>query len=295
MAIDLNDGMSLSSLQLDAFTSVAQTLNFSVAARRLGITQPSLSQRILNLEKELRETLFIREPSGIRLTETGRLLLKCSQERNAIEAEFLDALKNPHGDRISGLARIGAFSTLSRSVLLPKIASFKRAHPEARIQLLTRELHELPGLLRSGEADFIFTSQPPSHPNPTRQPAWAVHEAGVEENVLIESRSARLARRDTVYLDHDEQDRTTHDFWAIQKTRPAKLEREYFDEIYAIIDAVAEGLGRAVVPLHLIEKDKRVKVVQGWKPLKVPYSLVYPKQAYYTRFQLKLISEFTQA
>jgi DNA-binding transcriptional LysR family regulator len=61
--------------QLKYFLRVAETLNFSVAARELFITQSTLSQQILNLEHELDQQLFERNSHEVLLTESGLLLV----------------------------------------------------------------------------------------------------------------------------------------------------------------------------------------------------------------------------
>lgn len=57
--------------QLKYFIGVAETLNFSVAAKNLYITQGTLSQQIRQLENELGTELFERNSHNVRLTEAG--------------------------------------------------------------------------------------------------------------------------------------------------------------------------------------------------------------------------------
>ncbi len=274
--------MSLSSLHLDAFMMVAKSKSFSEAAQRLHITQSALSQRVLNLEGELQVSLFVREPSGVRMTERGEQLLKYCQAKESLEEEFLSGIKLKNKKELSGLARIAAFSTQTRSVLLPKLGAFARSNPHVQIELLTREIRDLPRILRSGEVDFIFCD------HLVEKQGWVNRLLGYEEYILIESRQKTV--RENTYLDHDEFDSVTSDFWKIQKAAPKNYQRAYFDEIYTIIEAVEEGFGRAVVPLHLIRDNHRVAVVKGLKSLKSPIYLIYFKQAFYTQLQLKLIT-----
>lgn len=66
--------------QLKYFISVAQTLNFSEAARRNGITQPSISHHIVELERQLGCQLFIRSRRSVAITEQGRAFLPYAVE-----------------------------------------------------------------------------------------------------------------------------------------------------------------------------------------------------------------------
>ena len=61
--------------QLKYFVKVAETLNFSEAARELCITQSTLSQQIKQLEHEMHTTLLLRNSHSVALSEAGNELL----------------------------------------------------------------------------------------------------------------------------------------------------------------------------------------------------------------------------
>ena len=64
--------MALQSHHLEAFLMIARLKNFSKAAESLHVTQSALSHRIAALEDEIAAPLFIREKTGVRLTELRR-------------------------------------------------------------------------------------------------------------------------------------------------------------------------------------------------------------------------------
>lgn len=268
--------MSLSSSQLDAFAEVARTGSFSRAAQNLHITQSALSQRILNLEHELATSLIIRESSGLRLTPAGAELLRYHQAKSSLEQETLDRISG--GDRsLKGAIRIAGFSSVMRSVVMPAISELIFKNPSIQVELFSRELNQLPLMLATNEIDFIVTIDEP------QKEGIETHLLGYEENVLIEGHQGSAGS--DVYFDHDPDDQTTVRFFKIQKDPPKKIRRAYLDEVYAIIDAVSLGWGRAVVPRHLIAKNKSVKVTPNLKPLRLPVYFCYYQQAYYSQLQ----------
>lgn len=268
-------GMSLSSLQIDAFLAVSETHSFTAAAKRLHITQSALSQRIKNLEDELGSTLFVRETSGVRATELGLRLLQYAKSKEALETQFLEQIKDETG-RLSGIVRVGAFSTILRSLVVPSLANLIQENPSIQLSLSNAELLGLPQLLFSGNVDFVFGSQP------IRRDSVENILLGYEEYVLVRAKRGKV--RDDVFLDHDENDTTTLDFIAAQSRRfPENLRRNYFDEIETLIEGVKHGMGRAVVPLHLANAQKGIEIVSGYKPHRVPVYLSYFAQPFYTR------------
>ena len=66
--------------QLRYFVKVAETLNFSEAAKVLCITQSTLSQQVKQLENELGTTLLVRSSHSVAMTEAGRELLPYAQK-----------------------------------------------------------------------------------------------------------------------------------------------------------------------------------------------------------------------
>src|SRR5437868_1982217 len=121
--------MKISSLGLQTFTQTSLTLNVTQAAKDLGLTQSALSQRLSLLEEDLEVTLFIREPRGLKLTEAGQKLLRFATMNQKIEEELLFDLKG-HAQELAGTLRIGGYSSVLRSVLVPALVPFLRKNPK---------------------------------------------------------------------------------------------------------------------------------------------------------------------
>jgi DNA-binding transcriptional LysR family regulator len=273
--------MTLSSLNLDAFLACAQTGNFTRAAEKLHITQSALSQRVQNLESELETSLFIRGRSGIRLTEQGDELLRYCQARTAIEAEVVDRIKGLAADELTGVIRIGGFSSVMRSVILPSLAPLLVKYPRVKLELISRELRQLPELLKSGEIDFMVLDQ-----NLNREDLETVH-LGDELNVLVQKKNYK---GEDIYLDHHENDEITFKYLRMRSTnRSSKIERRYLDDVYGLLDGVKLGLGRAVLPLHLVKEDPEISVIEKGRSLKVPVVLHYYRRPFYNKLHTAVV------
>lgn len=270
----------LSSSQLEAFSAVAKAGSFSRAAESLHITQSALSQRIMNLEAELATGLIIRDPSGLRLTAIGETLLRYCSVKDSLEEEFLAKISSTKSE-LGGVIRIAGFSSALRSVVMPALAEFIANHSRISIEFYCRELADLPHLLTSGEADIIVTSQPSSRQEIT------THDLGFEEYHLVES--ANIKTRKEIYLDHDVHDKTTYDFLKLNSVSTESIHRNYLDEVYALMDGVKLGWGRAVLPKHLLRSTNDLKIVKGYKPLKMPVQVQYFRQPYYSKLHTSVV------
>jgi DNA-binding transcriptional LysR family regulator len=271
---------SLSSLYLDAFAAVAQTRSFSRAADKIHITQSALSQRVLKLEEELEATLFIRDRAGVQLTEVGHELLRYCQSKEGLEEEFLSHMRSKGRNELSGEIRIGAFSSVARSVILPSLSSLLRENPLVRLNLVIRELRDLPDLLRRSEIDLMILDHRLDKDGLEAVPL------GFERNVLVQRRGAQVP---DIYLDHDEEDLVTRKFLRLAGKKVAKLERRYLNDVYGLLDGVRHGIGRAVLPKHLLSDAKDVVIVDPGTELKIPVVVHYYTQPYYTRLQTQAL------
>jgi DNA-binding transcriptional LysR family regulator len=268
--------MKLASNYLEAFYSVARHLSFSKGASAIHITQSAISQRISALEEHLGTSVFIRDRNSLKLTVAGEKLLRYCQAQEQHESELLSELKvvDHPSQKLAGEIRIGGFSSIARSAIVPALAPLLQKHSELGLTLVTKELSELMPILKSGEVDFVVTNQ-----DPQRQDIEAIH-LGVEENVLVENKKFKNSLN---CLDHDAQDITTSSYFKISKKDNQQYQRRYVDDVYGLIDGVKLGLGRAVLPKHLIQNEKDFKIIRPEIVLKVQMYLLYYKQPYYSK------------
>jgi DNA-binding transcriptional LysR family regulator len=90
-------------LQVEAFLTVAERRSVSGAAAVLYVTQPALTTRIKNLERELGVELFTRTPRGMRLTAAGRAFRPHAQRAMLELAEGRELLRELREGRVGEL------------------------------------------------------------------------------------------------------------------------------------------------------------------------------------------------
>lgn len=148
--------------QLRYFLSVAETGNFTKAASRSFISQPSLSQQILNLEEELGQKLFHRLGRKVTLTNAGELLL---ERAHRIIAEADDAVRELKEDPAQGhRVSVGIIPTVAH-FFLPAIVAYCREN-SIRIHLHSSEDFR-PNVVQAvldGELDLGVVSLPVAEP-----------------------------------------------------------------------------------------------------------------------------------
>ncbi len=274
--------MSLPSNQLDAFMAVTELLNFTKAAEKLHITQSALSQRILNLEEDLMVSLFIRDRAGLKLTEQAFALVRYCQMRNSLEEEFIEGLKSQNSNELAGVLKIGGFSSVMRSVIQPSVNRILVEHKKLKLSFMTKELYELPDILKRGEIDYMILD------NRLDREELERINLGFEHNVLVQAKNYAGPE---IYLDHDENDTVTEDYLKIAKRKIRKLERRYLDDVYGLLDGVAGSLGIAVLPMHLLANRRDLEIVNPEIVLKLPVSLYFYKKPFYSKLHKAFLDQ----
>ncbi|EYD74074.1 hypothetical protein Rumeso_04368 [Rubellimicrobium mesophilum DSM 19309] len=121
---------SLSALR--AFEAAARFASFSEAARVLNVTHAAVSQAVRGLEGELGTTLLRRDGRGLALTDDGERLARALRDGFGTIAGSIEALRGAEKGR--GL-RVTATPNFAQSVLLPRLGSFWRRHPDVAVSI----------------------------------------------------------------------------------------------------------------------------------------------------------------
>lgn len=140
--------------QLVCFISVAQTLNFSEAARRNYVSQSTVSRYVSDLEKEFDVQLFVRSHRDVIITNEGRTLLPYAIEMVNTFNKAKTVIKEMH-DGGKGKITIGCDIT-SMSFPSKCLADFSKKYPGISIELRHVNAADRAQAIKGGEYDFCF-------------------------------------------------------------------------------------------------------------------------------------------
>ncbi len=271
--------MKINNHNINAFFTLIKEGTFTKASKSLGISQPALTQRIQALEAQLEQTLITRSRTGVVPTPLGQKLLSYVTSAQSLENEFLDQLKDDSSS-LKGQIRIAGFSSVMRSLIIPELSKIIAKNPDLTLQTYTDELINLPQYLLSSKVDYLV------HNRALDKDGFESILIAYEENVLVRHKS--LKNQD-YYLDHDENDITTSSYFKLsKKEKPKRF--HYLDDVYGLLDGVKLGLGRAVIPKHLID-TKNIIIENPKVSLRVPIYLIYRKSPFYTNLHYNVLKK----
>jgi DNA-binding transcriptional LysR family regulator len=261
--------------------AVAELLNLSAAAKKLGITQTGATQRIKSLEQSLGATLFTRSRSGMRLTEEGRLLVRYCTEVSNLEGQFLPGIKGVRHTREIDLCIVGPMSLLAGRVV-PRYKEIAHKWPTLNLRLVidsnANRLHQL----KRGGCDLAFVFP---------------HEVGFEfdsklvrpvEYLLVASsqwkqRSLKEILENEKLLAYHPNDTTGIDYLKTFRLLDRfKRSRFCVSENITLIRLLELGLGFGVLPKEIAEplvNEGKLALLNQGRSYKIPFALAwYPRK-----------------
>jgi DNA-binding transcriptional LysR family regulator len=238
--------------QLAYFVAVADRRHFTRAAQALHVSQPSLSQQVKALEKELGAELFSRARGNVALTDAGEALLPLAR-RILADADTARHEVWELAHLRSGRVRLGATPSVCTGLLPDVLREFHDRHPGIRLLVEEGGSHDLVRALARGALDLALVVLP----LPSPAPALTTVELFQEDLVAVSSatvpappsplRIADLADRPMVMFRHGYDLREL----TLGACRAAGFE-PYFTveggEMDAVLGFVRAGLGIGVVP-----------------------------------------------
>src|ERR1700760_1587519 len=148
--------------QLRYVCAIAETSSFSRAAERCQIAQPSLSQQVLKLEKDLGAKLFDRLGRSVRLTEAGRAFVPHARSILSQMETARSSVADKRAD-IRGSVTVGVIPTIA-PYLMPRCTTvFAKKYPEAKLRIVEETTPILVESLRDLSIDLAILALPLRH------------------------------------------------------------------------------------------------------------------------------------
>ena len=157
--------------------TLANERSFSRAAELLNITQPSLSQYIKKIEKEMGMELFDRSGGEVRITDAGRAFIDIGRKMLDLEHQLESSLSDIASFK-SGTITIGISAHRSVALMPPVVKAFKALYPGITLRVVEKSRRELIEAAEQGEFDLVLTTLP------VNDELFASETVFIEENVI---------------------------------------------------------------------------------------------------------------
>lgn len=242
---------------------MADEHSFSSAADVLNITQPSLSQYIKKIEREIGAELFDRTNGDVRITDAGRAYIEIGRKMLDLEHQLEEKLSDIAAYK-SGTITIGISAHRSVSLMPSVVKKFKKLYPGITLQIVEKKRHELLEAATHGEFDLVITTLP------IDETLFNTELLFWEENVIaapdpmpgqaVEGRkfpvinAASLNGLPFAMLNDDHL--MQRELEELIRTQKLKLRKEVeCTSLEALVEMVREGIGYAFIPACLAKGD----------------------------------------
>ena len=267
--------------------AVAEHKNFTLAAEKCFVTQPTLSMQIQKVEEELQIQIFDRSKKPIQLTDIGAKIV--SQAKNIVaEADRIQDIVDQQKGFIGGEFRLGIIPTIMPTLLPMFLNNFIKRYPKVNLIIDELNTDEIIKRLNNGQLDAAIAATPLKEEKikeivlyfepfvayiPHNHVAYHKNEleiADIDVNELLLLQDGHCFRDNIINLCKSNTTDKSH----------FRLQSGSFETLIKLAD---EGLGITLLPflhtLDLYEKDKqKLKHFVAPKPAR-EVSLIYPKAA----------------
>lgn len=272
--------------QLQYVLAVAEHQNFTKAAQKVFVTQPTLSMQIQKLEEELDVQIFDRTKKPIQLTETGRKIV--TQARNIVnESERIHDIVDQQKGFIGGPFRLGIIPTIMPTLLPMFLNNFIKKYPKVKLKIEELNTEAIVERLRDGHLDAAIAA------TPLELPAIKEQVLYYEPFVAYIPEGHRLSKKDKIEVE----DLDIDDMLLLEDghcfkdgiVNLCKASRNYEGENFqlesgsfeTLVKLSNEGLGMTLLPyLHTLEmrdnENKRLKMFKDPVPAR-EVSLIFNK------------------
>jgi len=272
--------------QLQYVLAVAEHKNFTLAAEKCFVTQPTLSMQIQKIEEELNILIFDRSKKPIQLTAIGQKIVE--QAKNIVnEAGKIKDIVEYQKGFIGGEFRIGIIPTIMPTLLPMFLNNFIKKYPKIKLIIEELNTNEIITRLKNGHLDVAIAATPledekikeivlyyepfvayiPENNSISQKTEIEISDLNLDDILLLQD--GHCFRDGILNLCKNKEMTGKNSF---------QLESGSFETLIKLAD---EGLGTTLLPylhtLNLNDKDKlKLKQFKEPKPAR-EVSLIYPK------------------
>ncbi len=236
-------------VQLRSFLALAETRNFTRAAERLGISQPTVSQHVRKLEQAAGRVLVTRDTRALHLTDNGDAMAGFA--RTILSANDA-ATRYFSGAAMRGRLRFGMADDLAITGLPRILREFRQLYPQINLELTVSQSDQLHRRLKAGALDLVFVKWVSGAQEGEVVKKDTFDWVGLEQTVLepgapvpvVVYPAPSLSRK--LALDALESAGRT---WRVTCTTK---------QISGVLAALRAGIGIAVMPTSLVPEDLKV-------------------------------------
>ena len=239
------------------FCDLVETMSFTQAARKHGITESAVSQRITALERELKSELILRSSHKFQLTPAGEIFHQCCREIARLAVEMGKRLEQV-ADTSRGTIELAACSSIGLHQLPPVLDRFRRDFPNIEINVRYEHTDRVYELVLDSTVNLGLVAYP------RRLPGLAIDPFRLERLVLVCHPQHSLATRTVVRL-RELKDRKFVAWTEIRsspifKGFPPDLRFKFepvheFNEVEMVKRAVEMDEGIAILPEALVREE----------------------------------------
>ncbi|RMF17281.1 MAG: LysR family transcriptional regulator [Alphaproteobacteria bacterium] len=268
--------------RLRIFHAVAEAGSFTLAARKLGLSQSAVSRQIRALEESLNVHLFTRHARGLVLTHEGEVLYRATKNaaRDIEEAEsaLLEMKGTPRGRLV-----VTTMVSFGAVWLTPHIAGFVRRYPEIALEL---NLSDEDLDLARREADVAIRFHAPHQADLIQRPLVKVHHHIYASPEYLERRGVPktpedLDRHDIIIYGPTPPEPIKDINWTLKLGAPGRRRRPLLqiNNTFAVLQAIRAGIGLAAIPDFLAyNQEGIVRVLPELEGPAFDLYFVYPRE-----------------
>jgi DNA-binding transcriptional LysR family regulator len=242
------------------FLAVLEEGSLSAAARRLGLSQPTVRSRIAALEAALGTALFTRSVNGLTPTDGARALGEPARAMSLASDVFVRAASAAPGE-IAGAVRVSVSEFMGTEVIPPMLATLRARYPKVTVEL---DVTNRPADLLGQEVDIAVRTFPPRQDALIARKVGAIPLAFFASADYLDRRGTPLTVDDLAAHDIIGPDRSQADLQLAASISPGLAAARFVlrtDSHPAQLAAARAGVGLAVVQVPVGSRDPGLRRV----------------------------------